>query len=293
LTANGGVVNGINQDSKITLPNSDFEKSSVIPPPTWSLQGTPTVTYETVTQAPNKKQSIKIATTASSTGLTSNQFFSARPNDTYTIRGMAKADGTSTAFLALTFADKNGAVISSINATTSSAAWTQLSVTGTAPATSVSVSVQLLNSVAAASTVWFDQISAADVSIVGASLSSASFPNTLSFNNMLISATFPTIAGAGCGGSAASITGGNSTAEFGINVGTAPTAGGCTLTMPAATTGWDCKVTDVTTNSVNVFLQKQTGAGSTTSVVLQNFSDVAVATAPTANDIWRVSCYAY
>jgi hypothetical protein len=57
-------------------------------------------------------------------------------------------------------------------------------------------------------------------------------------------------------------------------------------------TGWACQVNDITTNSTSVFLQKQTG-GSTTSAVLQNFSDVAVATAPTANDIWRVSCHAY
>jgi hypothetical protein len=110
--------------------------------------------------------------------------------------------------------------------------------------------------------------------------------------NMIFSATAPTIAGAGCGGSSASIPNNNGTLAFTINVGTAPTSGGCTVTLPTAATGWYCDATDFTTNSTGIFQLKQTG-GSTTSAVIQNFSDVAVATAPTANDIWRVSCKAY
>jgi len=106
------------------------------------------------------------------------------------------------------------------------------------------------------------------------------------------STTQPTIAGAGCGGSAASIPATNGNFTFNINVGTAPTSGGCTVTMPAATTGWNCSVNDFTTISTSVFVQKQT-ASSTTSVTFQNYSDVAVATAPTANDIYHVSCQAY
>lgn len=109
--------------------------------------------------------------------------------------------------------------------------------------------------------------------------------------NIIISGTAPTIAGAGCGGSAASIAANNGTASFTINVGTAPTAGGCTVTLPTAATGWNCYVTDITTNSTSVFLQKQT-TSTTTSAVLVNYSDVAVATAPTASDIWRASCFA-
>jgi hypothetical protein len=56
--------------------------------------------------------------------------------------------------------------------------------------------------------------------------------------NLLISTTAPTIAGAGCGGSAASIANNNGTAAFTINVGTAPTSGGCTITLPTAANGW-------------------------------------------------------
>jgi hypothetical protein len=106
----------------------------------------------------------------------------------------------------------------------------------------------------------------------------------------LLSSTAPTIAGAGCGGSAASIVTGN-TAAFKVNVGATP-GSACTITMPAATTGWNCTANDITTQSTGVFLQKQTGAESTTSVVITNFSDVAAATAFTASDILKVQCSA-
>jgi hypothetical protein len=120
-------------------------------------------------------------------------------------------------------------------------------------------------------------------------------PITLNANlfstNLLISKTAPTIAGAGCGGSGAAIPVANSTAAFKINVGTAPLTA-CTITMPAATTGWNCQATDITTNSTTVFYQKQTGAESTTSVTITNFSDVAAASNFTASDILKVQCHA-
>jgi len=112
-----------------------------------------------------------------------------------------------------------------------------------------------------------------------------------SLTNLWESSAVPTIAGAGCGGSAASIPVNNGTAAFKINVGTAP-GSACTVTMPTATTGWSCSATDITTNSTSVFLQKQTGAESTTSVIITNFSDVAAATAFVANDIVKVACSA-
>lgn len=112
--------------------------------------------------------------------------------------------------------------------------------------------------------------------------------------NLLISPTAPTIAAGGCGGAAASIATNNGTAAFTVNVGTTPTSA-CTITMPAATTGWACSAVDVTTNSTSVFYQKQSPAGSqtTTQIVITNFSDVAVATAFVASDIVRVSCQGY
>lgn len=121
--------------------------------------------------------------------------------------------------------------------------------------------------------------------------STVGIPQNLSVTNLLLSGTAPTIAAAGCGGAAAAIVSPNGTAAFKVNVGTTP-GSACTITMPTATTGWNCFATDITTNSTSVFLQKQTGAESTTSVVLTNFNDVAVATAFVASDILKVSCHA-
>jgi hypothetical protein len=113
------------------------------------------------------------------------------------------------------------------------------------------------------------------------------------FTNLLISPTAPTIAAGGCGGAAASIPTNNGPSSFTVNVGTTPTSAGCVIGLPTATNGWNCSATDITTNSTSVFLQKQTAAGSsTTQVTIVNYSDVAVATAPTASDIWQVSCFA-
>lgn len=115
--------------------------------------------------------------------------------------------------------------------------------------------------------------------------------STYSMTNQFATITAPTIAAAGCGGGAASIVSPNGTIAFKINVGTTP-GSACTITMPGATTGWNCFATDITTNSTSVFLQKQTGVESTTSVTITNFNDVAVATAFVASDILKVSCHA-
>lgn len=114
----------------------------------------------------------------------------------------------------------------------------------------------------------------------------------LLFTNLLISNTAPTIAAGGCGGSAAAIQNANGTASFNIFTGTAPTSGGCTITMPAATTNWHCEANHTSAISTTNFIIQQTGALSTTSVTLQLFSDVAAATAPAASDTWRTTCTA-
>jgi hypothetical protein len=118
------------------------------------------------------------------------------------------------------------------------------------------------------------------------------FVTSISSPNLLISTTAPTIAGAGCGGTVAAIQNANGTASFNIFTGTAPTSGGCTITMPAATTNWHCVADQVSAVSTTNFIIKQTGALSTTSVTLQLFSDVAAAAAPAASDTWRTTCTA-
>lgn len=125
--------------------------------------------------------------------------------------------------------------------------------------------------------------------------SNATFPATTGVipvtTNTLISNTAPTIAAAGCGGAAASIVVNNGTGAFKVNVGTTP-GSACTLTFPSATTGWNVTCNDITTQSTSVFVQKQTGAESQTSVTITNFSDVAAATAFTASDILKCTAAA-
>jgi len=110
-------------------------------------------------------------------------------------------------------------------------------------------------------------------------------------STLLISGTAPTIAAGGCGGAAASIIANNGTGAFKIGVGTTP-GSACTITMPAATTGWNCHADDITTQSASVFVQKQTGAESTTSVTITNFNTSAAATAYVASDVLKVTCNA-
>lgn len=115
---------------------------------------------------------------------------------------------------------------------------------------------------------------------------------SMTATNLLWSTTAPTIAGAGCGGSVATISANNGTAAFSIFTGTAPLTT-CTVTMPAATTGWVCEANTVSATTTTNYIVKQTGAVSTTSVVLSLFTDVAVAQNFTASDTIRVKCTAY
>ena len=117
--------------------------------------------------------------------------------------------------------------------------------------------------------------------------------SAFNLTNTFASVTAPTIAAAGCGGTNSTISAPNGTASFEILIGSGgATSGGCTITMPAATTSWTCDANTVGATSATNYLVKQTGAISTTSVVIQNFSDAAVATAFAASDTVRVKCAA-
>jgi len=106
-----------------------------------------------------------------------------------------------------------------------------------------------------------------------------------------INTSAPTITGAGCGGSGASIASQNGSSAFEVNVGTSNT-GTCTISMPATVANaWLCQATDTTTNSTSVFITKQSGL-SNTQVVLKNYSDVAVNGAWTDSDVLGVTCTA-
>ena len=131
-----------------------------------------------------------------------------------------------------------------------------------------------------------------DVSLNGAATFTANaavLANSYKFTNLLWSNVAPTISSGFCATSP-SITASNGSAAFDINVGTSCSGSTGTLAMPAATTGWACQFTDVTT-STNV--PRQTG-GATNTVTLTNYSwTTGVAANFTASDHIRAQCTGY
>jgi hypothetical protein len=109
---------------------------------------------------------------------------------------------------------------------------------------------------------------------------------------LLISSTAPTI-GSGFGTSPS--VAGARTAAFTVNVGTGGTASSGVLTMPTATTGWNCHVENRTAVAANAADQRtvQT-ATTTTSVTVQNQTiSTGAALAWTASDVLAFLCMAY
>jgi hypothetical protein len=92
----------------------------------------------------------------------------------------------------------------------------------------------------------------------------------------IYSASAPTIASGFCstGSPVTTVSASNGTAAFDILIGAATCGSTGTLTMPAATTGWVCSATDVTTPAGHNVVQTGTN-GSTTAVVLTDYSRTA------------------
>lgn len=104
------------------------------------------------------------------------------------------------------------------------------------------------------------------------------------------SATAPTVSSGF--GTSPTIPSNNGTTAFTINVGTGGTATGGVVGLPAATTGWSLHCDDVTTQSTNVFITKQT-ATSTTTATLTQYNTAGTATAWVASDILVCQARAY
>lgn len=104
--------------------------------------------------------------------------------------------------------------------------------------------------------------------------------------------TAPTIS-SGFGGTP-SIANNNGTASFTINVGTGAAATSGVVGLPTATTGWNCWVNDSTAAAAHVAYNTRQTASTTTTATLENqTTSTGVAIAWGANDILRVSCFAY
>lgn len=110
---------------------------------------------------------------------------------------------------------------------------------------------------------------------------------------ILVSATAPTISSGF--GTSPSVPNNNGTAAFTVNVGTGGAASAGVITMPAANTGWNCTVFDLTAQAANAAdRETRQTASTTTTVTVQNQTlSTGAALAWTASDILRLSCFAY
>ena len=88
-----------------------------------------------------------------------------------------------------------------------------------------------------------------------------------------------------------SVTG--NTAAMRINVGTGGSANAGVIGLPAATTGWNCFCNDITTFNTTIFICRQTGAGTSTTVPIGQFDSSGSVAAWGASNILAVNCEPY
>lgn len=96
-------------------------------------------------------------------------------------------------------------------------------------------------------------------------------------------------------GTGPSIVASNGTAAFTVDVGTGGTASSGVLTLPAATTGWACRVANLTALAANTAdAHTVQTATSTTSVTVQNQTiSTGAALVWTASDVLQLMCIGY
>ena len=113
--------------------------------------------------------------------------------------------------------------------------------------------------------------------------------NYVYHNQLLISPVVPTISSGF--GTSPSVTSGNSTAAFRVNVGTGGVATTGVVGLSTATNGWNCYSSDITTPATNVTVQT---ASTTTSASFANYArTTGLSAAWTASDVLAISCFAY
>lgn len=138
----------------------------------------------------------------------------------------------------------------------------------------------------------------------------STFSNTVNYSALTASATLCTdgsknVTTTGCPGSTGFHTPSFTAGQFGtgatlagtdarffsITVGTGLVATTSTLNFsPSAANAIYCKVDDVTHNSTEIFITNQIGVGTTSSVVIGNVTNLAVATPWLAGDVLNISC---
>lgn len=138
---------------------------------------------------------------------------------------------------------------------------------------------------------WFVGTSAnvqSNITFAGAT-GAASIFNGLT-GNAICQSQAPAFSGTGLGTSPTVNWTNGSCGGWDVSVGTGPTATTWTITFAvAAAHGYNCDGTDITTNSTTNFITKQVG-GTTTTAVMEAFTDAAVAGTYTAADHIRGKC---
>lgn len=170
---------------------------------------------------------------------------------------------------------------------------TGLALAQTIPNGNTSITQGLVWTAAQWNTAWQSKVdvtsgSSTSQTLTTPTITGGTISGTLSISNVAISSTLPVIASGF--GTSPSITA-NGTLAGVITIGSAPGSTG-TLTMPAATNGWACRASDVTTQSTSVSQTLET-AYTATSVTFTQFSDVMVATAWVAADKVVFTCTAF
>jgi len=94
-------------------------------------------------------------------------------------------------------------------------------------------------------------------------------------------------------GTTPSIANSNGTASFIVNVGTGGTATAGVIGLPAATTGWNCYVTDLTAAAGHTGLRTYQTASTTNSVTVESQNSAGAATAWATGSLLRVSCFGF
>jgi hypothetical protein len=153
--------------------NGNFEQagfggSSAMPPPGWFPDSQVTASYETVAPCEGS-HSLKVVYPGDAPGNeVSDYFFTpAQPGDVFYLSGIVKTDGVLTGTLRIVFLDKTNTGIGvDPAATTTSTSCTPISVTGTAPAGTVYVTMKLSYTPnATPGTVWYDAINLYKVNV--------------------------------------------------------------------------------------------------------------------------------
>lgn len=163
VDASTGVFIASQYSAGITVDNSSFEASVVIPPPGWKNVSS-TLSYDTSTQQSGTR-SLVVSNNGGGNGAVSARTYKVVPGEQYKIDGYAKrVSGTGTAVIAIAMFDSSNTFLSSISGSTTSSSWTRITTSGTVPTNAASAQIQLVITGSGANVSEFDNILALRVS---------------------------------------------------------------------------------------------------------------------------------